>query len=138
MATEQTKPEEKSGKKVITEAELAAKKARVEALQREQQSKLLDEEIFKLEHGGKSRKEVKLKAEAEEKRSKTLKDTHNGKQVACYRLTQVAYKPLSPGEQPALQQPGAIVKIPIDRLPGECMIAIKQIEPEAEPKFTAA
>jgi len=141
MATEQTKPEEKLEKKApekkgVTDTDIEAKKAKVAALQREQQAKLLDEEIFALEHGGKSRKHVKTVADAEEKRAKTLKE--DGGKLAVYRLVATAYKPERPGAVAQLHAPGTLIRIPIERLPGESMEAIKSTKPEPEVAFEKA
>ena len=122
-----------------TISELDAAKAELAALKRTHELKLVQEEIEKLKNGGLSPAAVKRRDAALAKREATVKETlPSGKVLAVYELTEKSYKPLKPGGEPTLLEPGTVIRIPLEKLPGESMVAVKPAGAKSEAKFERA
>ncbi len=132
-------PEAPAKPKNDAEAKLAAAEAELAKLQAENKLALVQAEIDKLKNGGLTPAQVKRRDEALAKREKTVKETlANGKAVALYEITEKSYKPLVPGGSPTLLEPGTVIKIPVEKLPGESMVAVKAAPKSSESKFERA
>lgn len=114
--------------------ELEAAKAKLAALKAANELKAVQAEIDKLEAGGKGPAEMKVLRANELKREKTVKEGD----LALYRLTEIGYKALRPGGEVSLQPAGTIIRIPLDRLPGLSMEAVKRAAPAAADEFAPA
>ncbi len=131
MADPKADPKTKEGP---SQSELDAAKAKLDALKRANELKLVLAEIEKLENGGKSPVQVKAEKEAKAKREKTHKEGN----LAVYRLKERSFKPLEPGQPPALVEKGTLIRISVDTLPGASMEAVKKTELEAPAEFKSA
>lgn len=114
--------------------ELVAAQAKLKALKEANELKLVQAEIDKIESGGKGPVQMKVIREAEEKRAKTI---HEG-DLALYRLTETSYKALRPGGSVSLREPGTIIRIPLTRLPGVSMEAVKRAPAAKADEFVSA
>jgi hypothetical protein len=114
--------------------ELAAAQAKLKALKEANELKLVQAEIDKIEAGGKGPLQMKAIREAEEKRAKTI---HEG-DLALYRLTEISYKALRPGGSVSLREVGTVIRIPLTRLPGASMEAVKRAPAAKADEFVSA
>lgn len=145
MATEapkqaEPKAEPKTEKSAVDV--LAAKKKELAELQAKHELLLVQEQIDRLNNGGLSAAAVKRRDLAREKREKTVKETigegKDAKVLALYRLTEKSFRPVSPGGLSVIQQPGTIVRIPYELLPGASMEAIKRVAADEPVAFAKA
>lgn len=116
--------------------ELRAMQEELELLEMKNAKQLLQAKIDLLKNGGLHPGAVKRRDIAIAKRDSTAKEEQgDGKVLALYELKEKGYKGLFPGDMHAIREAGTIIRLPVDKLPGESLAAILPEPPKAAPTF---